>query len=173
MAHTYSHLYGLPTTGLRFFTVYGPWGRPDMAYYKFTKAIIAGQPIDVYNNGDMWRDFTYIDDIVEGILLVTNDRPEPDSNWNAEKPDPASSAAPYRIYNLGNNKSEKLVDLIKLLEQAIGKKAVIRYKPMQEGDVYATEAEVQELYKVYRWKPNTPLALGIQQFVRWYNYYNV
>lgn len=168
MAHTYSHLYNLPTTGLRFFTVYGPWGRPDMAYFKFTKAILEGQPIDVYNNGDMWRDFTYIDDIVEGITLVTKDIPKSDKAWNAEKPDPSSSSAPYRVFNLGNNKSEKLLDFIKAIEEALGKKAIIDFKPMQPGDVYATEAEVNDLLHLFDWKPSTNIDKGLTCFADWF-----
>lgn len=168
MAHTYSHLYNLPTTGLRFFTVYGPWGRPDMAYFKFTKAILEGQPIEVYNNGDMWRDFTYIDDIVEGITLVTKDIPKPDTSWNPEKPDPASSSAPYRVFNLGNNNPVKLLDFIKAIEEALGKKAKIIFKPMQPGDAYATEAEVNDLFHLFDWKPSTNIGKGLTDFVDWY-----
>jgi len=169
MAHTYSHLYGLPTTGLRFFTVYGPWGRPDMAYFKFTKAIIEGKPIEVYNNGEMWRDFTYIDDIVEGIRLVTDDIPEPDEHWNPEKPDPATSSAPYRIFNLGNNKPIRLMEFIQIIENHIGKKAIIEYKPMQAGDVVYTEADIRDMKINYFWSSNYNIDFGIRQFIQWYN----
>jgi UDP-glucuronate 4-epimerase len=174
MAHTYSHLYGIPTTGLRFFTVYGPWGRPDMAYFKFTKAILEGRPIKVYNNGEMWRDFTYIDDIVEGIRLVTDDIPQPDEHWNPEKPDPASSSAPYRIFNLGNNKPIRLMEFIQIIENHIGKKAIIEYKPMQAGDVVATEADIEILENLYRWKPSMNIEHGLKIYIRWYcNNYGV
>jgi len=143
LAHTYSHLFQLPTTGLRFFTVYGPWGRPDMAYFKFAEAIIQGQEIDVYNNGDMLRDFTYIDDIIEGTMRVLDGIPTGDPGWNPALPDPASSSAPYRVYNIGNNKPVRLLDFIAELERALGTKARKRYLPMQPGDVYATEADVR------------------------------
>ncbi len=145
MAHSYSHLYGLPATGLRFFTVYGPWGRPDMAYFLFTKAILEDRPIDVFNHGKMKRDFTYIDDIVEGVVRVIDAIPEPDPNWNGDDPDPATSYCPYRIYNIGNNKQEDLLYFIEVLEKCLGKKAKKNFLPMQNGDVPATYADVDDL----------------------------
>jgi UDP-glucuronate 4-epimerase len=168
MAHSYSHLYGLPTTGLRFFTVYGPWGRPDMAYYKFAKAIMEGKPIDVYNNGDMWRDFTYIDDIVEGIVRVMDHIPQPDPDWDRTKPDPASSSAPYLVYNLGNNRPVRLSVFIEELERALGRKAIKNYLPMQPGDVYATEAEIETMQKTLRWIPEYTIPIGIAKFADWF-----
>lgn len=168
MAHTYSHLYGIPTTGLRFFTVYGPWGRPDMAYFKFAEAIRAGRPIDVYNGGDMLRDFTYIDDIVEGVTRVLDRVPGPDPAWEPERPDPASSSAPYRVYNLGNNKPVRLGDFIAELERALGAVAEKRYLPMQPGDVYATEAEVSDLERDFGWRPKTAIREGLGRFAYWY-----
>jgi UDP-glucuronate 4-epimerase len=168
MAHTYSHLYGIPTTGLRFFTVYGPWGRPDMAYFKFAEAIRAGRPIDVYNGGDMLRDFTYIDDIVEGVMRVLDRVPGPDPSWDSERPDPASSSAPYRVYNLGNNRPVRLGDFISELERALGAVAEKRYLPMQPGDVYATEAEVSNLEREFGWRPNTTIREGLERFAEWY-----
>ena len=171
MAHTYSHLYGIPTTGLRFFTVYGPWGRPDMAYFKFADAIMAGRTIDVYNGGDMLRDFTYVDDIVDGIVRVIDSPPEGNPAWNAEKPDPSSSSAPYRVYNIGNNNPVKLGEFIEVLEQAIGRKADKRYLPMQPGDVYATEADVSALERDFGWKPVTRIEEGLARFARWYGEY--
>jgi UDP-glucuronate 4-epimerase len=167
MAHSYSHLYGLPTTGLRFFTVYGPWGRPDMAYFKFAKAIMEGKPIDVYNNGDMWRDFTYIDDIVEGVVRVMDHIPEANPNWDRAMPDPASSSAPYRVFNIGNNKPVRLSDFIEELEKALGKKAIKKYLPMQAGDVYATEADVNELLIALGWSPGSSICSGIERFCDW------
>ncbi|MFA5519538.1 MAG: NAD-dependent epimerase [Spirochaetota bacterium] len=168
MAHAYSCLYNIPVTGLRFFTVYGPWGRPDMAYYKFTKAIYEGQPIDVYNKGNMMRDFTYIDDIVEGVVRVMDIIPKGDKSWSGEKPDPSSSRFPYKIYNIGNNKPVKLLDFIKALENAIGKNAVMNFMPMQPGDVLATFADVDELVKDAGFKPSTIIDEGIGRFVEWY-----
>lgn len=173
MAHTYSHLFGLPTTGLRFFTVYGPWGRPDMAYYKFAQAMSAGNEIDIYNNGDMLRDFTYIDDIVEGTVRVLDGIPAGDPSWNPAHPDPASSSAPYRIYNLGNNKPERLVDFIGELERAIGIQARKRYLPMQSGDVYATEADIDDMERDFGWKPRTGIRQGLEAFARWYRVYTL
>lgn len=167
-AHSYSHLYGLPTTGLRFFTVYGPWGRPDMAYYKFTKAILKGEPIDVYNNGDMYRDFTYIDDIVEGIIRALKHIPTGNSEWDGAHPDPSSSPAPYRIYNIGNHQPIKLLDFIKILEEELGEKATLNLMPMQPGDVYKTFADVSHLSNEVGYKPNTNLRDGIGAFVKWY-----
>jgi UDP-glucuronate 4-epimerase len=168
MAHAYSHLYGLPTTGLRFFTVYGPWGRPDMAYFKFARAIVEGKSIDVYNGGDMLRDFTYIDDIVEGLVRVVGRPPAGDPAWDPAHPDPSSSSAPYRIYNLGNNHPVRLGDFIEELERAIGKKAEKRFLPMQAGDVYATEADVSDLERDFGWKPSTPIGEGLARFARWF-----
>lgn len=168
MAHTYSHLYGLPTTGLRFFTVYGPWGRPDMAYFKFAKAIMEGAPIDIYNNGDMWRDFTYIDDIVEGVLRVSDRIPEVNTDWDASNPDPAISKAPYHIYNIGNHKSVRLSEFIELMEKLLSKKAIKNYLPMQAGDVLATEAEISQLEIEFSWRPTVVLADGLSKFVLWY-----
>jgi UDP-glucuronate 4-epimerase len=169
MAHTYSHLFNIPTTGLRFFTVYGPWGRPDMAYYSFTKDIIEGNPIKVYNNGNMRRDFTYIDDIVEGIVKLLNQPPEPDPNRNL---DPSTSHAPYKIYNIGNNSPVRLLDFIQTLENLIGKKAKIEFLPMQPGDVKETYADITDLQKAAGFSPATPLEIGLSQFVDWYKKYH-
>lgn len=171
MAHTYSHLYRIPTTGLRFFTVYGPWGRPDMALFLFTKAILAGEPIDVFNFGKMRRDFTYIDDIVEGVLRVTENIPQPNADWTGDDPDPATSAAPYKIYNIGNHSPVELLDMIGALENALGKKAECRLKPIQPGDVPATYADVDDLMKDVGFKPETPIHVGIEKFVAWYRAY--
>lgn len=168
MAHSYSHLYGLPTTGLRFFTVYGSWGRPDMAYFKFAKAIMEDRPIEVYNNGDLFRDFTYIDDIVEGIMRVAACPPLADPSWDRGTPDPACSSAPFRVYNIGNQHAVRLSEFISLLERALGKKAIKKYLPMQPGDVYATEADVQALEEEFNWKPSTPLADGLSAFASWF-----
>jgi len=174
MAHTYSHLYGLPTTGLRFFTVYGPWGRPDMALFLFTRAILAGEPIDVFNHGRMRRDFTYIDDIVEGVIRVADQPASPDQNWSADHPDPGTSAAPYRVYNIGNNSPVELMSLIATLEQALGKRAEKNMLPIQPGDVPATWADVDDLIRDVGFKPATPIGVGVQRFVEWYrDYYNV
>ncbi len=171
MAHTYSHLYGLPTTGLRFFTVYGPWGRPDMALFLFTKAIIAGEPIKVFNYGKMRRDFTYIDDIVEGITRVTEHTAEPNPNWSGAKPDPATSPSPYRLYNIGNNNVVELSRYIEVLEECLGKKAIKEFLPMQMGDVPATEANVDDLVRDVGFRPNTSIETGISRFVSWYRDY--
>jgi UDP-glucuronate 4-epimerase len=174
MAHTYSHLYKLPTTGLRFFTVYGPWGRPDMALFIFTKSIIEGTAIPLFNHGRMRRDFTYIDDIVEGVIRVTERIPTSNAAWDSADPDPGSSKAPYRIYNIGNNQPVDLLYLIKLLEDNIGKKAVLNPLPMQPGDVEATYADVQELTQEVGFKPSTPIELGVKNFVSWYkDYYQI
>lgn len=174
MAHTYSHLYGLPTTGLRFFTVYGPWGRPDMALFLFTRAILAGEPIDVFNFGRMRRDFTYIDDIIEGVVRVADRPAPPDPDWSGDHPDPGSSAAPYRVYNIGNNNPVELMSLIDTLEQALGKKAEKNMLPIQPGDVPATWADVDALIEDVGFKPATPIEVGVEKFVAWYkNYYNV
>lgn len=171
MAHAYSHLYRLPTTGLRFFTVYGPWGRPDMAYFKFADAIRAGRPIDVYNGGDMLRDFTYVDDIVEGVMRATDRIPVPNPAWDPAAPDPSSSSAPYRVYNIGNNKAVRLSAFIETLEGALGKKAEKRNLPMQSGDVYATEADIEALERDFGWKPTTSVETGLARFADWYRSY--
>jgi len=174
MAHTYSHLYGLPTTGLRFFTVYGPWGRPDMALFLFTKAILAGQPIDVFNYGKMRRDFTYIDDIVEGVIRVMDNIAEPNPTWSSDAPDPGTSKAPYKIYNIGNNQPVELMRFIEVLEDCLGKKAEKNMLPIQAGDVPATYADVDDLMRDVGFKPNTPIEVGIERFVAWYrSYYHV
>ncbi len=170
-AHSYSHLYGLPTTGLRFFTAYGPWGRPDMAYFKFTEAILKGEVIDVYNDGDMYRDFTYIDDIVTGILRVVDHIPAGNMAWDGMNPDPSSSPAPYRVYNIGNHTPVKLLEFIKLLEETLDTKAKINFMPIQPGDVYKTFADVSHLEKDISYRPQTPLKQGIRQFVEWYKAY--
>jgi UDP-glucuronate 4-epimerase len=174
MAHTYSNLYKIPVTGLRFFTVYGPWGRPDMAAFIFTKAIFEGKPIDVYNYGDMKRDFTYIDDIVEGIYKLITKAPTTDKTWNGEKPDPSSSFAPYRLYNIGNNHPVELSKFIEILEDCIGKKANKNTLPMQPGDVYETFADVDDLMKDVGFVPRTDIKRGLKNFIDWYReYYNV
>ncbi len=171
MAHTYSHLYNIPTTGLRFFTVYGPWGRPDMALFKFTKGIIEGTPIDVYNRGLMRRDFTYIDDIVEGVIRVLDKTPEPNPNWSGDTPDPSSSIAPYKLYNIGNNNPVELMHYIETLEKALGKTAKKNLLPMQPGDVPATYADVADLETDVGFKPQTSVEEGIENFVQWYKKY--
>jgi UDP-glucuronate 4-epimerase len=174
MAHTYSHLFGLPTTGLRFFTVYGPWGRPDMALFLFTKAILAGQAIEVFNHGLMVRDFTYIDDIVEGVIRVIDKAAKPNPDFDPTKPDPATSNAPYRVFNIGNNQPTPLMDYIGALEMALGQIAKKSYLPMQPGDVPATAAKTDELDEWIGFKPNTAVVEGVAQFVAWYrNYYKV
>jgi UDP-glucuronate 4-epimerase len=173
MAHTYSHLYGLPCTGLRFFTVYGPWGRPDMAYFLFTKAILEGQPINVFNHGKMKRDFTYIDDIVEGVVRVINRLPEPNADWSGDSPDPSTSYCPYKIYNIGNNQTVELEKFIEVLERLLGRKAEKKYLPMQMGDVQATWADIDDLIQDVGFKPNTTIEEGLEKFVAWYReYYN-
>ena len=168
MAHTYSHLYGLPTTGLRFFTVYGPWGRPDMALFKFTKNILEGKPIDVYNYGRHRRDFTYIDDIVEGVMRTLDKVPEPDPNWSGDAPDAASSRAPYRLYNIGNNQPVELMRYIEVIEECLGKKAEKNMLPLQKGDVPETYADIDALMHDVGFKPATPIETGIAHFVNWY-----
>src|SRR5207249_10745248 len=165
MAHSYAHLYGLPCTGLRFFTVYGPWGRPDMALFLFTKAILEGKPIDVFNHGKMQRDFTYVDDIVEGVVRVLDRPAASDPNWSGQAPDPATSSAPYRVYNIGNHKPVALMRVIELLEEALGKKAEKRLQPLQPGDVPATYADVGDLVAHVAFKPNTQIEVGIRRFV--------
>jgi UDP-glucuronate 4-epimerase len=174
MAHTYAHLYGLPCTGLRFFTVYGPWGRPDMALFKFTKNILEGKPIPVFNNGNMVRDFTYVDDIVEGVVRIIDRPAQPDAAWDGKTPDPARSRAPYRIYNIGNNKPVQLMSYIQVLERSLGKKAQIEMLPMQPGDVPATMADVSALEADIGYRPATTVEEGIPRFVEWYrSYYGI
>ncbi len=174
MAHTYAHLYRLPVTGLRFFTVYGPWGRPDMALFKFTRNILAGEPIDVFNNGHHARDFTYIDDVVEGVLRTADRIPQPNPSWSGANPDPATSSAPYRIYNIGNHSPVKLMHFIGVLERALGREAKKNFLPMQPGDVPATFADVDDLIADVGFAPATPLEDGIARFVAWYRgYYGV
>ncbi|MBN1907633.1 MAG: NAD-dependent epimerase [Deltaproteobacteria bacterium] len=174
MAHTYSHLYQIPTTGLRFFTVYGPWGRPDMALFLFTKAIIEGRPIDVFNNGDMKRDFTYIDDIVTGVVKVLDHPPMGNSEWSGKVPDTSSSPAPYKVYNIGNNSPVNLMDFIKAIEKALGKEAKKNFMPMQAGDVPATWADVDDLVKDLGYAPSVNVVDGVERFVKWYiNFFNV
>lgn len=171
MAHTYSHLYQLPTTGLRFFTVYGPWGRPDMALFLFTRAILAGEPIDVFNYGKMRRDFTYIDDIVEGVVRVLDTVPRPNPSWSGLVPDPGTSRAPYRIYNIGNNQPIELLHFIEVLESCLGRKAEKRLLPLQAGDVPETYADVDDLIRDVGFRPSTSIHAGIARFVAWYRDY--
>ena len=171
MAHAYSHLFGIPSTGLRFFTVYGPWGRPDMALFLFTEAILAGKPIDVFNNGKMRRDFTYIDDVIDGLEKVLLQPPAPDAAWNPALPDPSSSSAPYRVYNIGNNNAVELEQFIAVLERALGIPAKRNLLPMQEGDVAATYADVTPLHTAVGFTPRTSIEEGIPRFVEWYKEY--
>ncbi|GAB6161857.1 NAD-dependent epimerase [Desulfothermus naphthae] len=174
MAHTYSYLYALPCTGLRFFTVYGPWGRPDMALFKFTKAIIEDRPIDVYNYGKMERDFTYIDDIVEGVIKVMGRIPEPNQKWSSDNPDPSSSICPYKIYNIGNNRSVSLERFIEIIEKSLGKKAKKNYMELQPGDVPKTYADIEDLTKDIGFRPKTKIEEGIPKFIKWYiDYFKV
>ena len=174
MAHTYSHLFGIPTTGLRFFTVYGPWGRPDMALFKFTRKIIAGEPIDVFNYGNHRRDFTFIDDIVEGVIRVLDRPARPNPEWTGDNPDSASSRAPYRLYNIGNNQPVELGRYIQVLEDALGIEAQKNLLPLQPGDVPDTYANVRELIEDTGYKPDTPVEEGVRRFVDWYrDYYQV
>jgi len=168
MAHTYSHLFGVPTTGLRFFTVYGPWGRPDMALFLFTKAILAGEPIKVFNNGQMQRDFTYIDDIAEGVVRVMDKTATPNASWDGATPDPGTSSAPYRLFNIGNNNPVMLTDFIGAIEKALGKTAERELLPMQPGDVAATYANIDDLVEAVDYRPQTPVQVGIDNFVAWY-----
>ena len=172
IAHTYSHLFKLPTTGLRFFTVYGPWGRPDMALFLFTKAILEGRPIDVFNNGKMRRDFTYVDDIVEGVIRVSDNIPTGDLEWSSDHPDPATSAGPYRVYNIGNNQPVELMYLIETLERCLGKTAEKNFMPMQPGDVPATYADVDDLIRDVDFKPSTRIEDGVANFTEWYREYH-
>ncbi len=174
MAHTYSYLYNLPTTGLRFFTVYGPWGRPDMALFLFTDAIVNNRPIKVFNQGNMQRDFTYIDDIVEGVIRVMDKTPEPDPDWSSDNPNPSSSRVPYKLYNIGNNQPVSLMAFIQAIETALGKEAIKEYLPLQPGDVPATYADVSDLMADTGFKPATSLEAGVRNFVDWYkDYYGV
>lgn len=174
MAHTYSHLYGIPTTGLRFFTVYGPWGRPDMALFLFTKAIVNDEPINVFNHGNMMRDFTYIDDIVESITRLTKRPAQPNLDWSSDKPDPGSSYAPYKVYNIGNNSPVKLMDFIEAIENKLGKTAKKNYLPLQAGDVPETYANVEDLFRDIDFKPETSIQDGVNNFIDWYiDYYGV
>ena len=171
MAHTYSNLYNLPTTGLRFFTVYGPWGRPDMALFKFTKAILAEEPINVFNYGKHRRDFTYVNDIVEGVIRVLNRPAESNPNWDSDSPDPGTSKAPWRIYNIGNNQPVELMDYIGALEKALGRTAKINLLPLQPGDVPDTHANVDDLIEQFDYKPSTSVEDGVANFVQWYRTY--
>jgi UDP-glucuronate 4-epimerase len=174
MAHSYSHLYGLPTTGLRFFTVYGPWGRPDMALFLFTKAILASEPIDVYNRGNMERDFTYIDDIVEGLSRIIKKAPKPDPEWSGNIPNPASSSAPYRVYNIGSNAPVRLMDYIREIEKNLGLEAKLNLMPMQDGDVRKSHADVTDLINDFDYTPKWNIQDGIKNFIQWYiDYYKV
>jgi len=174
IAHSYAHIHGLSCTGLRFFTVYGPWGRPDMALFLFTRGIIEGKPIPVFNRGDMVRDFTYVDDIVEGVVRVLDKPAQPDPAWRAEAPDPATSKAPYRVYNIGNNRPVKLLRYIELIEECLGKKARLDLQPMQKGDVPASIADISELEATVGYRPGTPVEVGVPKFIDWYRtYYKV
>jgi len=174
MAHAYSSLFGLPVTGLRFFTVYGPWGRPDMALFLFTKAILEGESIKVFNHGKMMRDFTYVDDIIEGIVRLIPNKPVPNPVWSGDEPDPGTSYAPYRVYNIGNNSPVELSDFIRILEEKLGKEAIKEYLPLQAGDVPRTYADVDDLMRDVGFKPSTPIEVGIERFVQWYRqYYNI
>jgi UDP-glucuronate 4-epimerase len=172
MAHTYSHLYKLPTTGLRFFTVYGPWGRPDMAMWIFTEAILGGKPIQIFNEGKMRRDFTYIDDIVEGVIRTADHIAAPNPRWSSSQPDPATSFAPYRVYNIGNNQPVELMHMIGVLERCLGKTAVKEMMPMQPGDVPATYADVDDLIADVGFQPRTSIDDGVEGFVKWYREYH-
>ncbi|MEN6438697.1 MAG: NAD-dependent epimerase [Syntrophobacter sp.] len=171
MAHTYAHLYGLPCTGLRFFTVYGPWGRPDMALFLFTRAMLAGEPIDVFNHGQMGRDFTYIDDITEAMRRIIAKPPQPDPAWDGRAPDPASSFTPYRVYNIGNNNPVRLMDFIATIEECLGIEAKKNFLPMQAGDVKETFANIDDLTRDFGFRPETPLREGVARFVEWYKSY--
>jgi len=174
MAHSYAHLYGLPCTGLRFFTVYGPWGRPDMAYFSFTRKILAGEPIPVFNQGRMIRDFTYIDDILESVVRILDRIPQGNPNWHGDAPDPASSYAPYRLFNIGNNQPVELLRFIEVLEAALGRKARMEFLPMQDGDVKATMADTRAIEAAVGFKPSTTVEEGLGRFVAWYRgYYGV
>ena len=171
MAHAYSQLYDIPVTCLRFFTVYGPWGRPDMSLFLFVKAILEGKPIQVFNNGEMSRDFTYIDDIVEGVLRLTHKPPQANSDWNSDDPDPATSFAPFRIQNIGNHDPQNLMRFIEVIEAELGQVAEKQYLPMQPGDIASTYADVDALMKMVDFSPNTPIEQGVKKFVDWYRWY--
>jgi len=171
MAHSYAHLYSIPVSGLRFFTVYGPWGRPDMALFKFTAHMLAGKAIPIFNRGDMMRDFTYVDDIVEGVVRVVDRPAAPDPSWSADAPDPATSRAPYRIFNIGNNRPVQLMRYVEVLEQSLGVKATLELLPMQAGDVPATMADVSALEAAVGYRPSTPIEIGVARFVEWYKSY--
>ena len=171
MAHTYAHLFGVPSTGLRFFTVYGPWGRPDMALFKFTRGILNDEPIPIYNHGQMVRDFTYVDDVVEGVVRVLDRPAKPNSAWDSNDPDPATSRAPYRVYNIGNDRPVLLLDYIAAIERTLGKKAKLDLLPMQPGDVTSTQANVTELENAVGFRPRTSIDEGIRRFVEWYRSY--
>jgi UDP-glucuronate 4-epimerase len=171
LAHAYSHLFRLPTTGLRFFTVYGPWGRPDMALFIFTRAILAGKPIQIFNHGHMERDFTYIDDIVDGVFRLTDKMPQPDESWNGDAPDPGRSTAPYRLYNIGNSQPVPLMQLISVLENCLGVEAKKEFLPMQPGDVPATYADIDDLAQEVGFQPRTGIETGVAKFVAWYKEY--
>lgn len=174
MAHTYSHLFNLPTTGLRFFTVYGPWGRPDMALFLFTKAILEGKPINIFNNGEMIRDFTYVDDIVEGVIRVNDNPPIGNPEWSGMKPDPGTAKAPYTVYNIGNSSPVNLMDFVSIIEKALGVEAKKNFMPMQAGDVASTYADVQDLINNLGYKPQTTMEYGVSEFVKWYKeFYNI
>ena len=168
MAHSYSHLYGIPTTGLRFFTVYGPWGRPDMAYFSFTKAILEGKPIRLFNQGKMKRDFTYVDDIVEGVVRIMTKPAKPNPGWSGGMPDPSSSSAPYRIYNIGNNQPVELGRFVEILEECLGRKAIKEFYPLQQGDVIETFADIDSIFRAVGFRPKTTLEEGLGKFVKWY-----
>ena len=171
MAHTYAHLYGLPCTGLRFFTVYGPWGRPDMALFLFTRAILTGQPIQVFNHGKMRRDFTYIDDIIEGVVRIMGKSPEPNPHWSGTAPDPGTSYVPYRVYNIGNNQPVELMEFIHTIEDCLGMEAEKEFLPLQSGDVPATYADIDDLTRDFGFKPVTPIREGVRCFIEWYRQY--
>jgi UDP-glucuronate 4-epimerase len=174
MAHAYAHLYGIPCTGLRFFTVYGPWGRPDMALFLFTRAILEGRPIDVFNHGKMERDFTYVDDIVEGVVRVQARPAEPDANWSGDRPDPGTSRAPYRLYNIGNDRPVELLRYIEVLEACLGRTTARNWLPMQAGDVPATRADLSDLAEDFGYRPKIGVEEGVSRFVEWYRaYYRV
>ena len=172
MAHAYSHLYGLPTTGLRFFTVYGPWGRPDMALFLFTKSILEGEPIEVYNNGEMKRDFTYIDDIINGLLSLLDSPPNAIDHWNGQVTNPSSSKAPFKLYNIGNNSPVNLMDFISEIEEKLEKKAEINFMPLQPGDVVASHADVENLVEDFGYRPTTTVVDGVRKFIEWYKEYH-
>lgn len=172
MAHSYSYLYGIPATGLRFFTVYGPWGRPDMALYLFTKAILAGEQINIFNNGKMRRDFTYVDDVVEGVIRIADRPAQPDPNWSGKTPDPATSMSPYRLYNIGNSHPAELMRYVEVIESTLGRKARVNFMPMQAGDVPETWADVEDLERDVGYRPTTPIDVGVRCFVDWYRSYH-